>query len=511
MLKNLSFMLVVTALLMSCAKNEENLVLDIRQDAPISVEEISKTIRTSIETNGVYHWSTASDELLWSAGMQSDSTFALGYQPENFSNIEERMHQVDINQSEWLAAKNKVLNLILEGEQEFFPNLKVEDLLPFGQPEVLPTLAVRITNANTIARLRSLDEVRYLESMGYELDVINQVERSDSGCGGANPDYNLNASDYQTISPNVKQSWHQDHSNVPQAWGTTTGAGVTITVIDTGASFNQNNLGSQFNSGDSQGRSVEKMSTHYSGSWWWRSLDSPDDQCGHGTQMSGLATAPRGSDGNSVGVAYNSNLIAVRAVNDVIISSSNEKNGVKNALIIAGNRSDVKVVSMSIGSPFWSGTVADGIYYAHNQGKMVVAAAGTSLSWTSWYGVIFPASMSQTVAVTGVKDSANMVKCDVCHSGSQVDFVMVMERASNNDRHALSLAEYSNQPGYVGGSSAATASVAGIAALIWSTDLSASRQDVFDAMKENASFYPSSNSNFGWGIIDANAAVNSPL
>ena len=104
-----------------------------------------------------------------------------------------------------------------------------------------------------------------------------------------------------------------------------------------------------------------------------------------------------------------------------------------------------------------------------------------------------------------------MVKCDICHSGSEVDFVMVMERASDNERHALSLAEYSNQPHYVGGSSAATASVAGIAALIWSTDLSASRQDVFDAMKENAGFYPSKNSDFGWGIIDANAAVNGPL
>ena len=511
MLKNLSLIIAVTALLVSCAKKEEELSLNIRQDAPMSVEKINETIRSSIENNGIYHWSTASDELLWSAGMQSDSIFAIGYQPADFSNIEERIHQVDINTPEWQTAKNKVLNLILEEEQQFFPNLKVEDLLPFGQPEVLPTLAVRITNANTIARLRELDELRYLESMGYELNVINQVLRSDSGCGGANPDYNLNTNDYQTISPNVKQSWHQNTSNVPQAWNTSTGAGVTITVIDTGASYGQDNLGSNFNSGNSQGRTVEKMSTHYSGWWWWRSLDSPDDQCGHGTQMSGLATAPRGNDGNSVGVAYNSNLIAIRAVNDVIISSSNEKNGVKNALVIAGNRGDVKVVSMSIGTPFWSGTVADGIYYAHNQGKMVVAAAGTSLSWTSWVGVIFPASMSQTVAVTGVKDGSNMVKCDICHSGSQVDFVMVMERASDNERHALSLAEYSNQPHYVGGSSAATASVAGIAALIWSTDLSASRQDVFDAMKENAGFYPSKNSNFGWGIIDANAAVSSPL
>jgi hypothetical protein len=173
-------------------------------------------------------------------------------------------------------------------------------------------------------------------------------------------------------------------------------------VFDSGASDDQENLGSAFNSGYSTGRTVTRLSTHYSGWWWWRSLDPPHDQCGHGTSMCGFATAPRGSDGNAVGVAYNSDLISIRAVEDVIINTSDEKDGVKDALIIAGNNNGVKVVSMSIGTPFWSGTVADGIYYAHNKGKMIVAAAGTSFSWTSWWGVIFPANMSQTVAVTCV-------------------------------------------------------------------------------------------------------------
>ncbi|MBL0101620.1 MAG: hypothetical protein IPP49_17630 [Saprospiraceae bacterium] len=44
---------------------------------------------------------------------------------------------------------------------------------------------------------------------------------------------------------------------------------------------------------------------------------------------------------------------------------------------------------MSIGSPISSSTVSDGIYYAYNKGKMIFAAAGTSYSWTTWYGVIF--------------------------------------------------------------------------------------------------------------------------
>ena len=68
-----------------------------------------------------------------------------------------------------------------------------------------------------------------------------------------------------------------------------------------------------------------------------------------------------------------------------------------------------------------------------------------------------------------------------------------------------------NQPKYVGGSSAATASVAGIAALVWSNHPSSSRADIFNAMKWNSSFYPNESSNLGWGIIDAKDAVEENL
>ena len=479
-------------------------------DDPLPTSEINRRLYAALETQGVYDWATASDELLWSAAMQSDSSFAVGYQSAGFQNIETEIHRIDVNDATWTAARERVLDVILAGERELNPATTQEDLLPIGTDDVLPTLTVRFSNPATIRRLRELPELRYLEAMSYELPPLNVVDRSGSGCG-AGPNYNLNSADYMTIAPNVKQSWHHASSNVSTAWNSSRGEGVTIAIIDTGASDSQDNLGSQFTAGQSGGRYVQKASTKYSGWWWWRKKDSPHDQCGHGTQMAGLATAPRGNDGNAVGVAYKSSLLSIRAVEDVIISSSDEKNGVKDALILAGNDNSVKVISMSIGSPFSSGTVSDGIYYAYNKGKFIAAAAGTSLSWTTWYGVIFPASMSQTVAVTGVRDGSPMDDCDICHSGSAVDFVMVMQRSGNNDRTALTLATSSNQPTYVGGSSAATASVAGIAALVFAEHPGATRQQVYDVMKENAGFYPNKHGSFGWGIVDAAAAVSDPL
>jgi len=117
--------------------------------------------------------------------------------------------------------------------------------------------------------------------------------------------------------------------------------------------------------------------------------------------------------------------------------------------------------------------------------------------------------MSQTVAVTGVKEgSGSTEECSTCHYGSAVDFTMIMQRANNNDRTALTLATDYNQPKYVGGSSAATASVAGIAGLVFANNPGATRAQVYNAMKVNASFYPYKNSNFGWGYINANDAVD---
>lgn len=509
----LALSLLAFFLIVGCAKEKITTQTFENSSDPLTKAELNESIESSIKRNGVFHWSSVSDHFLWSAGMQSDSIFAIGYQTRGTSDLKSSIHQINIKSTEWIEIRDEILKLILEGEQKFNPDLNVEDLLPFGMPEVLPTMAVKISNQETIERLRAMpDVVRYLESMSYEIPSMTvSAGRSSSGCNGS-PDYNINDADYTTISPNVKQSWHHATSDISGAWNATSGDGVTICVIDTGASDDQENLGSQFNSGDSQGRTVQRYSTHYSGRWWWRSLDSPHDQCGHGTSMCGLATAPRGTDGNAVGVAYNSDLISVRAVEDVVINTGNEKEGVKDALILAGNRTDVKVISMSIGTPFWSGTVADGIYYAHNRGKMIVAAAGTSFSWTSWWGVIFPASMSQTVAVTGVKDASNpMDRCETCHDGNAVDFVMVMERTSDDNRHAIGLALDTNQPMYIGGSSAATASVAGIAALVFSNNPGVTRAEVFDAMKWNASFYPNEDNNFGWGIIDAKDAVNENL
>lgn len=501
--------LVLILALAGCAKDaltEQAATLDAPERA--SKEAINNLVLAELQKNNLFKWETLDDQTLWSAISHGNDMAVIGYQPAGFTDINDRMHELDITQPEWRTVREELISLVVTETQRYFPeeNITAEKLL-LGRPieDVLPSFVILIKHPGIVTALRQRADVRYVEPMNYSFHEV--ADRSDSGCD-VSPASNLPSADYTTTAPSAKIPWNFYLLNIPSAWNTSQGDDIGVCVIDTGTSPNQPKLGSAFTSGYSGSRYISRYGTYVSSWWWWADPDGPDDDCGHGTQMSGLIAAPRAYGGSTVGVAYKANLISYRGTGDVVINSSNEKEGVRDALIAAGNRSDVKIISMSIGDVFYSSTVADGIFYAYNRGKLIFAAAGTSLSWTNWWGVIFPANMAQTVAVTGVKEGYPLQRCNTCHDGPEVDFIVPMQRRNDNSRTSLTLAMSGNTPAYVGGSSAATATTAGIAALVWSTQKSASRATILNRLKNAASIYPSRDGNFGWGIIDAQQAVN---
>jgi len=476
--------------------------------APLTKAEMETEALRQLHAGGIIRWENMSDQQLWSAVVQSDSLIAVGYQPENHSGIENNIHLVDVKQGEWLAVKEALINYIVNETNRLHPDklIVAEDILAYGE-KGLPYFNIRVYDFEILAALRRMKVVRYVEPTGFGLE--DQNNRSSSGCGSNDPDYSLqNGVDYTVIAPNAKMSWNYTYSNIEAAWSQSTGDNITVGLIDTGVSQGQNKLNSQYSSGWSTGRTITRKGFLEDCWLWWCSNQGVYDDCGHGTSMAGTIAAPRTSAGSSVGVAYNANLVSCKGSEDVVVNTSDEKDGVSDSYYYLANRSDVKLISMSMGDVFWSNQVADAIYYANNKGKLMFCAAGTSLSWTSWWGVIFPATMSQTVAVTGIKTGSPMEKCVECHDGSQVDFVVVMQDRNNTNRGPITLADYSVQPNYTGGSSVATATVAGIAALVWEENPSLSKTQVLNYLKQNASYYPGRNGSFGWGIIDAAAAVN---
>lgn len=485
-------------LLVACQKEaltpENSTIVEADAQEVLSISQINEVITAQIETTGDMIWS---DPLvLWSAAMHGDKIITVGYGIEN-------QYFAANKSSALIQLQHKIVSVIQEIEQT-----TTEELL-LSKDAVLNVMDVKVNSLASVKALMKQDGIRYLEPNGYThyvTSVPSLAQKSGAACNPISEDFHTD--DYTTISPNAKMPWNFRAHHVGQAWNSSTGAGVTIGLIDTGISSNQNLLDSGFNDGFSSGRKVERYGTFIDSPWFWsRSTDGPDDQCGHGTTMASVMASPRNDDEAPLGVAYNSNLVAYRAVEDVLITDYHEKKGVSNALIALANRSDVKIISMSIGWVFSIGNVRDAIQYANSKGKLIFAAAGTSTSFTNVVGVIFPANMSETVAVTGITDDGNYTRCNNCHSGSKVDFAMVMQRAGIADRSVPTLSFRTNEAKYTGGSSIATAMTAGIAALVWSKNPGWTKNQVLNKLQASSDFYPNKSSQYGYGIIDAFQAV----
>jgi serine protease len=468
---------------------------------PLPKPHLDKTFLAIMQRSNDFHWANIDDYHFWSAVNAVEPLVAIGYQPSHYKgNISEEIHKIDIHSEPWQSTHDAIIDFIKMSLKEKNEDTQNDENLIYEDDAVLPRIVVRLTDYETIAKLRRIENIRYIEPLDFDFSEAD--ERSSSGCGGTAVTA-MPTADVSTTTPNARIPWNYNNMNIPAAWniaGAMNGTGITIGVIDAGISNTQPLLNAQFNTGTSTGRSVTTGFTFGTSAF---------TSCTHGTSMAGLAVGPRNNSGATMGVAWKSNLHFIRACEDVVLDGADERTGVKNALVQMGNNPNIRIISMSIGTPFSSGTLEDGVNYAYNNGKLIFAAGGTSFSLTSWWGVIYPAKLDKCVAMTGIKENGS--KCTVCHDGSEIDFTMTMERTANSNRTSLSYHSTGTLPSYVGGSSTATAMGAGVAALVWSSNPTLTRDQVLNILKTTAQFYPNKNSSKGWGNINASAAVNAAI
>jgi serine protease len=497
--KILCFLVLASIAFSSCTKEDsidDSIVIDASQKDPLSAQQINAKIDESFSVKGSFNWKEASNHLLWSAMVQGQNiaTIGFGNSVSDFDRSKSSNNQ---------KIQNDLLAIIKKYEGK-----ELDKILVSSDP-YLNLIDVIIEKQETVIALRKSNYLRYLEPSGYKyFEVKNQYSKStlsSSGCGLESS--TLSSSDYTIIAPNALAPWTFYKHNIPSAWSYSTGAGVTIGVVDTGASTVNSLLNSSFNDGYSSGRTVQKYGVYVDSIWpWSTTTDGENDKCGHGTSMSSVAAAPRNDNGQPVGVAYNSNLITYRAASNVVLDGYHEQNGVKNAFTGLANNANVKIISMSMGHIFSVGKIEDGIKYAYSKGKLIFCAGGTSTDFTTFVGVIFPAWMAETVAVTGIKEASTYQACDVCHTGGKIDFTIMMQRAGTGN--TVPVNSYNEGQGdYVGGSSVATATSAGIAALVWSKHPTWTRDQVLTKMRQSSHLYPNKNSEFGYGMLDASLAV----
>jgi subtilisin family serine protease len=348
-----------------------------------------------------------------------------------------------------------------------------------------PTLHVRLANQAALDKLRHSANVEYVEPGTFHAQVMS------SGCtgnaGNSNPaGGDSYAGGYDMIAPNDMLPRNFNASRLQDAWSRgAAGQGVKVAVLDTGIFSTQDQLGHQFATGWSGGRTIEHVNV---------SGDAdPADICNHGTRMASTVAAPR--DGiNMVGAAWRANLLDVKVGNDVFVDAW-ETDAVVRGIREAAARG-ARVIVMAFGTGSWEyDNIKQEIWDKYyNQGILFVGAAGNHYCLE---GIIFPAKMPEVVAATGA-DYAGNLHPDTC-GGPEVDMAAVVSDAFAAGRYAHNIIT-------MGGSSEATAIVGATAALIWSQYPTWTRDQVLNrllASGQSGSRY----GGVGFGIVNAYRAV----
>jgi len=165
--------------------------------------------------------------------------------------------------------------------------------------------------------------------------------------------------------------------NAPGAWDVLTGGPVTVAVIDTGIDYDHPDLRDNMwtNAGDPQnGRDDDNngLVDDVRGFDFLNEDSDPDDEAGHGTHVAGVIGAKGDNGTGTVGVNWNSRLMALKFMNKDGEGNTADAARAIDYAVDAG----AKVINASWGGPAFSETLYEAVMRAADRGVMVVAAAG---------------------------------------------------------------------------------------------------------------------------------------
>ncbi len=321
---------------------------------------------------------------------------------------------------------------------------------------------------------------------------------------------------YPTATPNdprYSEQWHYFSAtggiNANTAWNTTTGAGVTVAVLDTGVVYHNDLIGNlvggyDFVSNttmarDGDGRDADPSdpgdSYNGGGSSW------------HGTHVAGTIAAVTNNNNGVAGVAYDAKILPVRVLGSGGGYSSDITDGIVWAAggNVAGtpvNNHPAQVINMSLGGAGACGSLyQNAINQAVSLGAVVVVAAGNSAVDVSG---ATPANCNNVISVAATTSSGN--RASFSNYGALIDVAApgVNILSTHNTGYASPGGDsYST----MSGTSMAAPHIAGVAALVYASGIATSPAAIESRIVNTARAFPGSCYGCGSGIADANAAV----
>ncbi|TVP63603.1 MAG: peptidase S8 [Nodularia sp. (in: Bacteria)] len=268
---------------------------------------------------------------------------------------------------------------------------------------------------------------------------------------------------FADVPPLGGNNWGADLVNAPAAWAQGyTGKGIVIAVLDSGVDYNHADLTNNIwtNPGEIPGNGIDNDGNGYiDDAKGWSFADNSNnvmDVNGHGTHVAGTIAGANNGFGVT-GIAYDAKIMPVKVLND---QGAGNTNSVADGIYYAVNNG-ANVINLSLGGNLPNTTLAAAIEYASNQGAVVVMAAGNNgYPFTS-----YPASYAREWGLAvGAVDSNNQMANFSNRAGfNSLSYVT-----------APGVGIYSSVPGNqyakYNGTSMATPHVAGVVALMLSAN-----------------------------------------
>jgi len=317
------------------------------------------------------------------------------------------------------------------------------------------------------------------------------------------------------------------------AWDIVTASStIIVAVLDSGAAYEDfndpNNAGCYRNNGtlrdcrptiDTYFQASDLVNTNFliiNGSDFVNSDDHPNDDNSHGTHVIGTVAQ---STNNSLGVAGLAFGVTVMPVKVLDSNGTGQFDEIADAIRFAADNG-ADIINMSLGSEFDAQVMEDAVEYAFNLGVLVVTSAGNDFQTGN--DTQFPAAYDSFVMAVG-GTSYDETRAPYSSTGTYVDIAAPGGNTSedlNNDGFVDGVLQQTfddEDPSsdfaywFFQGTSMASPHVAALAALILSVDNSLTPTQIRDVIESTAEDKGTAgrDDEYGFGIIDANAALSS--
>ena len=282
------------------------------------------------------------------------------------------------------------------------------------------------------------------------------------------------------------QQWALNAVPYERAWSVTSGAGVTVAVIDTGVRATHQDLA---------GSIVPGIDLAADRAQYDPAGHGEVDPAGHGTHVAGIIVAHANNRIGIAGAAPGAKVMPIRVLD---ANGSGSTADVATGIIYAADHG-ARVINLSLGTPSASTGMEEAIQYARSKGVVTVAAAGNS------YGAgdpaIYPAAFPEAIAVGAVDSSLH--HAPYSETGSYVDLVAPGDLiwstyGAGNTQYAL-----------MSGTSMATPYVAAAAALVISANRGLDPAGVTNALESGATDLGARgrDNTFGAGLVNPIGAL----